>query len=446
MAEVAEYAVVVVGAGPAGLAAAAAAGEALGAGRVALLDDNAAPGGQIWRRGLAGPPAAARTAAARAAAAGVVCEPGCAVVDAHVLPGGGFLLLGERAGAAIACRAGSLVLATGAIERFLPFPGWTLPGVYGAGGLQALSKSGFEVRGKRVLVAGSGPLLLAVAAALRRAGARVLAIAEQAPRRAVMRFAAGLARHPAKLAQACGLGLSLLPVRQLYGAWPLRAEGEGRLERVVLARGGGRQETFACDYLACGFGLLPSLQLPRLLGCAVREDGRLEAGELLETSVAGVFAAGESLGIGGLARAAIDGRVAGLAAAGRADAARALLPRRRAEQRFALALAAAYQLREELLDLPHDRTVVCRCEDVAWGEIRRCPAGRDAKLKTRAGMGPCQGRICGGALEFLAGHRADAVRPPLFPVSCGVLAELSRLAGELLEEASPSRPSSPQPP
>lgn len=442
MAELPAYQVAVVGAGPAGLAAAAAAGEALGAGRVVLLDDNPAPGGQIWRRGRNRAPEAARAAEARGVAAGVVIESGVAVVDAHALPGGGFLLLGEKAGAAAACRAARVVIATGAIERFLPFPGWTLPGVYGAGGLQALSKSGFELRGKRILVAGSGPLLLAVAQAFRKAGARVAAIAEQAPRGAVLRFAASLARHPSKLAQALRLGFSLLPVRQLYGAWPLRAEGEGRLERVVLARGEGRPLVVECDYLACGFGLLPSLQLPRLLGCAV-SAGRLEAGELLETSVPGIFAAGESLGIGGLARAELDGRVAGLAAAGRAAAARALLPRRRAEERFARALAAAYELREELRDLPHDRTVVCRCEDVAWGEIRRCPALRDAKLKTRAGMGPCQGRICGGALEFLSGHRADAVRPPLFPVSCGVLAELSRLAGELLREPSPPAADSP---
>ncbi len=435
MAELAAYEVAVVGAGPAGLAAAAAAGETLGSGRVALVDDNAAPGGQIWRRGRFAPPSAALAAEARAVQAGVVRESGVTVVDAHLLSDGGFLLLGERAGAVFACRAEKLVLATGAVELFLPFPGWTLPGVYGAGGLQALYKSGFELRGKTVLVAGSGPLLLAVASALRHAGARIAAIAEQAPRRAVMRFAARLLRHPPKLAQAAGLAWSLLPLRQLYGAWPVRAEGKGKLERVVLSRG-SREETIPCDYLACGFGLVPSLQLARLLGCATA-DGCVAAGELLETSVPGIFAAGESLGIGGLSRAEVDGRIAGLAAAGDAVAARTLLPLRRAEQRFADALAKAYELREELRDLPHESTLVCRCEDVAWSEIRRYPAMRDAKLKTRAGMGPCQGRVCGGALEFLAGHRPDAVRPPLFPVSCGVFAELSQIAGELSPSPAP---------
>lgn len=441
---VSAYQIAVVGGGPAGLAAAAAAAEKLGAGRVALVDDNAAPGGQIWRRGRLEPLPEARRAEAAARAAGVVFEPGVTVVDARALPGGGFALLGERAGAAFALRAERLVLATGAVERFLPFPGWTLPGVYGAGGLQALYKSGFGLEGKRILVAGSGPLLLAVAQAFRKAGAKVPAIVEQAPRRAVLRFAARLPRHPRKLFQALGLGLSLLPVRQLYNAFPLRVEGDGKLQRVVVARYGRsgklRAETFTCDYLACGFGLLPSLPLARLLGCAV-ENGRLAAGELLETSVAGIFAAGESLGIGGLSRAEIDGRIAGLAAAGAAEQARRLLPRRRAEEKFATALAQAYELREELRDLALDNTVVCRCEDVTWGEIRRCPAGRDAKLKTRAGMGPCQGRVCGGALEFLAGYQPDLPRQPLYPISCGVFADLSRLAADLRESSpEPTHP------
>lgn len=426
------------GAGPAGLAAAAAAGEVLGAGKVALLDDNVAPGGQIWRRGRSAGLPEARGAEQRAKAAGAVLLSGLAVVDARPLPGGGFLLLGAREGAAFACRAAKLVLATGAVERFLPFPGWTLPGVYGAGGLQALYKSGLELAGRRILVAGSGPLLLAVAKAFRAAGGRVLAIAEQAPRQAVLRFAAQLPLHPQKLFQALGLGLSLLPVRQLYSAWPVRAEGRGKLERVVIQHQ-GREETFECDFLACGFGLLPSLPLARLLGCAVIQGG-LRVDELLETSVAGIYGAGESLGIGGVLRAQVDGRIAGLAAAGAAEEARRLLPRRRREERFAQALAKAYELREELRDLVDKRTIVCRCEDVSWGEIRHSPAARDAKLKTRAGMGPCQGRICGGALEFLTGWEGDAVRPPLFPVSCEILAELYRLAAELEQNLAENQP------
>jgi NADPH-dependent 2,4-dienoyl-CoA reductase/sulfur reductase-like enzyme len=328
------------------------------------------------------------------------------------------------------------VLATGAIERFLPFPGWTLPGVFGAGALQALHKSGLPLAGRRILVAGSGPLLLAVAKAFRDAGGHVPAIVEQTPRKAVLRFAAQLPRHPKKLLQALGLGLSLLPVRQLYSAWPLRAEGRDKLERVVVERA-GREEAIACDFLACGFGLSPSLPLARLLGCEV-EKGCVKVDELLQTSVGGLYAAGESLGIGGVSRAQIDGRIAGLAAAGAALEAARLLPRRRAEESFARALAKAYELREELRNLVDKNTVVCRCEDVRWGEIRPSPSARDAKLKTRAGMGPCQGRVCGSALEFLTGFAADAVRPPLFPVSCETLAELYRLAAELEPSNTPA--------
>ena len=157
------------------------------------------------------------------------------------------------------------------------------------------------------------------------------------------------------------------------------------------------------------------------------------ADELLQTSQPGIFAAGESLGIGGVLRAELDGRIAGLAAAGLEAEARALLPARVREQRFADLLAATYELREELRELVDDKTLVCRCEDVPWGEIRRHPAARDAKLKTRAGMGPCQGRVCGGALEFLAGYSPDVIRPPLFPVSAAVLAELAGLAAEFAD-------------
>lgn len=436
----ATYPVVVIGAGPAGLAAAAAAGEVLGPGRVALLDDNAAPGGQIWRRGQSSPPRAAQAAEERMRRAGVVLECGLSVVDARRRSNGEIVLLGDRAGAAFACVASKVVLATGATELFLPFPGWTLPGVFGAGALQALYKGGFALAGKKIVVAGSGPLLLAVAQAFHGAGAKVVAIAEQAPRAAVMRFAARLPRYPRKLWQALGLFASLLPVRQLHSSWPLLAEGDGQLERVLLRTKKGK-ETIACDYLACGFGLVPSLSLARLLGCTV-QGGRVVADELLQTSQPGIYAAGESLGIGGVLRAELDGQIAGFAAAGQEDAAQRLLPARRAEQRFADLLTTTYALREELRELVNDRTLVCRCEDVTWGEIRRHPAARDAKLKTRAGMGPCQGRVCGTALEFLAGYAPDAVRPPLFPVSAGVLAELAHLA-EALEAPNDEPPKQP---
>ena len=187
-----DFDVVVVGAGPAGLTAACRAAEC--GCRVAMLDDNPQPGGQIWR-------GAAKQATPWVRAAekhGVVWTAGARVFDA---PEPQRLAVETFDGE---CRVGyrNLILATGARERFLPFPGWTLPNVMGAGGLQALAKSGMPLAGKRVVIAGSGPLLLAVARYLRAHGADVRLLAEQAPQAAVIRF---VLSYPRKLVQALTL-------------------------------------------------------------------------------------------------------------------------------------------------------------------------------------------------------------------------------------------------
>jgi NADPH-dependent 2,4-dienoyl-CoA reductase/sulfur reductase-like enzyme len=147
-----------------------------------------------------------------------------------------------------------LILATGARELFLPFPGWTLPNVLGAGGLQALVKTGLPIDGRRVVVAGSGPLLLAVADYLKRSGANVLCIAEQASRTRVARFGFSLIGNVGKISQAMKLRGQLSGIRYLNGCWPVAAHGEEQLERVTLQQG---ERTWAveCDYLACGFSL-----------------------------------------------------------------------------------------------------------------------------------------------------------------------------------------------
>src|SRR5471032_2301965 len=202
---------VVVGAGPAGLAAAATA-SAAGV-DVVLLDAAPAAGGQVWRarHGVAVEPVA--RALARLAGAGVQVLTGARVVMA--LPGRTLLIDGPDG----ACRLhwDRLILATGARERLLPFPGWTLPGVFGAGGLQALVKGGWPIRGRRVLVAGTGPLLLAAASTLRREGAHLVGIAEEAGSTALARFAAALLRQPGKGLQALQLGASLRGVPLLAG-------------------------------------------------------------------------------------------------------------------------------------------------------------------------------------------------------------------------------------
>ena len=408
----AAYDVVVVGAGPAGLAAAIRAAEC-GA-RVGVVDDNPHPGGQIWRASRSGPaPETALLLAAethrveRIAGARVIAAP-----EANCLAV-------ETAAGARQIAYEKLILAAGARERFLPFPGWTLPNVMGAGGLQALVKSGLPIAGKKVVVAGSGPLLLAVARYLRDHGADVRLIAEQARRQSLARFSLALAAYPGKLAQAVRLRTALIGISYLTSCWPIASGGSGQLASVTL-RQGSRTWTEPCDYLACGFGLVPNVELAALMGCRL-ERGAVAVDEHQQTSVAGVYAAGEITGIGGVDLASIEGEIAGYAAAGEPVRARRLFQRRERHRHFAARLEQAFALRDELKQLPHDDTLICRCEDVSFGQVRACSGWREAKLHTRCGMGACQGRICGGALEFLLGWRTESVRPPVFPARVGSL-------------------------
>lgn len=404
-------AVAVVGAGPAGIAAAVTAAEA-GA-SVVLLDEAPRPGGQVWRHRGAPPPAALGWLE-RLARARLATLAGATVFDAP----DGQSLAAEREGNVVSIRFDRLVVATGARELFLPFPGWTLPGVIGVGAAHALLGSGASFAGRSVVVSGSGPLLLSVGASLAREGARVVAVVEQAPRERLGRFALSLLFRPGKLGQGVAARASLLGVPYLTGSWVRAAEGAGRVARAVVTDG-AEERIFACDVLACGYGLVPNLELPRLLGCAV-ERGAVVVDRDQRTSVPHVFAAGELCGIGGVDQALVTGAVAGLAAAGRPVPERLFLAARR-ESAFAGALAAAFALRDELRRLASAATVVCRCEDVPLGRLDPALGARQAKLSTRAGMGPCQGRVCGAALSFLHGWEADAVRPPLKPVPVSAL-------------------------
>jgi NADPH-dependent 2,4-dienoyl-CoA reductase/sulfur reductase-like enzyme len=402
--------VVVVGGGPAGIAAAVHAAES-GA-RTLLLDEHRRPGGQIWRQ-RGEPPPAARSWLERLARSGAQVLAGATVIDAT-----GRALLVEHEGRARRVAFGRLVLATGARELFLPFPGWTLPGVVGVGGAQALLKAGARVDGARVVVAGSGPLLLAVAAALRRAGACVVGVVEQAPLPRLAAFGAGLWRTPGKLAEGLGYVAALVGVPFRAGAWVREAVGRAAVE-AVLVTDGDRKWRWDCDVLACGFGLVPNLELPRLLGCETTADG-VVVDLAQQTSVPGIYAAGELLGIAGVERAITTGAIAGLAAASRPETG-GLVERREREGGFAARLARTFAPRAELLTLAHPDTIVCRCEDVVLGGLPGAGSLREAKLHTRVGMGPCQGRVCGPALALLHGLPPDSVRSPLVPVPIAVL-------------------------
>ncbi|WP_078653936.1 NAD(P)/FAD-dependent oxidoreductase [Streptomyces catenulae] len=470
---------VVIGAGPAGLAGAVAAGE-LGL-RTALVDAAELTGGQFYRGpspalGARRPEALHHAWSAYADLRerlrhcpavshlpghhvwSVVRDPGHAdrwTVHALTGPDGT-----DRAPVRLAARG--LLIAAGAVERHLPFPGWTLPGVVGAGGAQAMLKSGLVLPGRRIVVAGSGPLLLAAATSLTAAGADVPALVEATGYLGYARHPGALAANPGKAAEAVTHGGALLRHRvPLYARSAVTAaHGRQRVEAVTVARLDrrwrpvpGTARRIACDAVAVGHGLIPQLDLVTTLGCAVRPtaDGThaVATDRSLATSVPTVWAAGETRGIGGAAVALAEGELAGLAAGARLRGA-AVPPARTARLRrriarlrsFADAMAAVHAPGPGWPEWLTDDTEVCRCEEVTADRVREAAADlgardtRTVKLLTRAGMGWCQGRICATAVACLAtrygasdaGPAPDR-RPLAAPVPLAALAELPAESG-----------------
>ncbi|MEU2561996.1 NAD(P)/FAD-dependent oxidoreductase [Streptomyces longispororuber] len=461
-----------IGAGPAGLAGAVAA-SGLGL-SVTLLDGADRPGGQFHRHpdpalGAARPEALHHdwdvfTSLCRRLASGTVRS----LTGHHVwtvVRDGDLWAVHAVTGAdgdgdrPVCVRARAVLFATGAHERHLPFPGWTLPGVVAAGGAQAMLKSGLVLPGRRIVVAGSGPLLLAVASALAAAGARVPAVVEASAYGAYARAPRALLAAPHKLVEGAAHGAALLrhrvPLRTRSAV--TRAHGTDRVEAVTVSRldrdwrpvpGTGRR--IACDALAVGHGLVPQVELALGLGCATRRtpDGTnaLVLDGLQTTSVPGVFAAGETGGVGGAQLAYAEGELAGIAAVAhllgrsaplRTARVRELRRRRDRLRAFADAMARAHAPGPGWTRWLDDGTDVCRCEEVTAGRVREAVAdhgARDArtvKLLTRAGMGWCQGRVCGTAVACLAAAAPGPRQPPsperrplAAPVPLGVLAAL----------------------
>ena len=373
--------IIIIGAGPAGIAAALKLRELNQP--FTILDDNPTAGGQIWRgdqarTNLLGPDLRTTTRV-------ISIDP-----KAHTV-------LLEDAEGSYQLPWTKLILATGSRELFLPFPGWTLPGVFGAGGLQALVKSGLNVQGKRIIVAGTGPLLLAVAALLRTKGADVRLIAEQAPLTSLTPFAAALLRRPSKLLQGAGLGWTLAGVPYRTNTWVTAAEGTTNLESVTLNHN-GQTTTEPCDYAAIGYGLIPNLELQTLAGDSP-DIITAQTGDVQLASLAGAAAACQAVG----------------QPCNKSPLTDAL--------DFDAALTRAFNLRPELRYLAAPETFVCRCEDVTYSRLAEWTSFRAAKLQTRCGMGPCQGRVCGAAAHFLFGWTDTSVRPPAFPARIATLAK-----------------------
>lgn len=410
--------ILIVGGGAAGMSAALAASGSDAA--VTLADDNPNLGGQIWRAELGktkSPDAARLIKAITTGRINIINN-----TQVFAAPETNSLVA-ETPEGRLDLQYKKLIITTGARELFLPFPGWTLPNVFGAGGLQALVKGGLNIKNKRVVVAGSGPLLLAVADYFKAKGASVVAIAEQASASKLNNFALGLWRFPSKLIQGARLRMKLFGIPYLKDCWVVSAEraasrgivGDTRtLDSVTLTRH-GKTRTVDCDYLASGFHLVPNLELPSLFGCRI-DDGFVAVDEFQRTSCENIYCAGEPTGIGGIEASLVEGKIAGCAASDNDAKAREHFAERDKTRMFADALNAAFALRDELRTLAKDDTFVCRCEDVEYARLHEFESWRVAKLQTRCGMGSCQGRICGAATEFLFGWEKDSPRPPIFPV------------------------------
>ena len=368
-------------------------------------------------------------------------------------------LIGPEQERSATVSADALLLATGAYERVLPFAGWTLPGVVTAGGAQAMLKGALTLPGHRTVVAGTGPLLLPVAAGLAAAGARIEALIDCADPRDLIRRAPALAASPDKLVEGFGYAVRFarhrVPIR--YRHVVVAAHGKQRLEAVTVAaldRDGrvrtGSEQRIACDSLAIGHGLLPHLDLALSLGARI-EDGNgpgVWVDQAQQTSVPGLWAAGETTGIGGAALAEVEGEIAGRSAAARlrqaaepdhaSPVSAKSTRRRRRLRRFFAALDPVYSPPATLTDLITADTTVCRCEEVTADAVREAVREygatdpRTVKLLTRAGMGWCQGRMCGPAVAGLVAEcggaagtpqgGASAPRPLARPVPLGVLA------------------------
>ncbi len=418
---------VIVGAGPAGLAAAAVF---VGAGlRPVVLDEADRPGGQGTRRLTPvlrdeaarlfgrGAAAARREREAREDATLAACDhrPGTLVWGVFE----GSLEL-HADGRADQLAFSHLLLATGATDAILPLPGWTLPGVFSLGGAQVALKRHGSFIGRRVVFAGSSPLLYLAAAQYARLGSRDIVILDTTPFRAKLGAAPGMARHgPATLRQGLALMAELrrAGVRVVAGAGLLSVEGGDRVEGFRFRDKAGREERLDCDAVAIGFGLRPETQLAELAGAAFEFDPVLRHWfpRLSPDGQAGpsLWIAGDGARTVGAEGSAAAGRLAalsmlramGLGEAVQASGMEALRRRLQHARQFQQAAAGAFRIPHDMLSTMPGDTLLCRCERVTLGEVREAVARASGPVEvnrvkaiTRCGMGRCQGRYCGAAL------------------------------------------------
>jgi NADPH-dependent 2,4-dienoyl-CoA reductase/sulfur reductase-like enzyme len=437
--------IAIVGAGPAGLAAAESA---LSAGaNVVVIDLNDSPGGQYHRQLPEGYRAANPErvhhdwSSFRKMRDTVLSHPRCQwlantvvfnletrpdeVPRLHVATGP----IDSSARQRRVIEPDALVLATGAHDRVVPFPGWTLPGVYTAGAAQTLACTERVAIGHRVLVSGTGPFLLPVAQSLTDVGADVVAVLEA---NTVTTVARGwlvhphrLAAHSRKLRDLGHYGWHHVRHRISFrtGRAVVAVLGDSRVEAAIIARldstwtpVAGSERVVAVDAVCVGHGFTPSLELALAAGCRMTSTAAgtfvaVDATQL--TSAPGVYAAGEITGIGGVDSADVEGRVAGLAAAG-SDVPARLTQRLAAARYFVERLRDAHPVRDGWRSWLEDDTTICRCENTTFGQLRTAYevdlSLRATRLATRAGLGPCQGRFCGANVDALCGAVSQSDR------------------------------------
>ncbi len=440
--------IAIIGAGPAGLAAAMTAAEHNE--QVVVIDSAPRPGGQYWRHltKVEGYKSGRSDKYFRAMQENekIIYISGAQIWSA-VHGENGITLNYLAAGIESSITAQRVILATGAHDRAIPFTGWERPGVMTPGAAQALLKGHNVIAGQRILITGTGPFLLPVAVGLAAAGADVAGIIEAHSPLRWLKSPVALLLNPQK-------SIELIYYIRKIGKYKLKV----RFNRAVIAFDGKsatiakidselrikkKESEIDCDVIAAGWGFTPDVTLGGILGCkqVVDRDGTVifEVDGNQRSSVANIWIAGEATGIGGADLALIEGRIAALSALGLAIPARLRFARYRS-QKFATALQVSYPVGNGWQGWLRQESKVCRCEEVSLGEICASVSelsandARTSKLFTRAGMGMCQGRICSrNVSEIIASQTNCQVteqerigysnRPIAAPISLGALAD-----------------------
>ena len=465
------YDVAIIGAGPSGIGAAAMlANHAL---NVLLIDENNQIGGQIWRkpaypptRGFGGRPLHGKQ--------GGVCLDTLVKYNLHIITPacvlGVFpekrLLLSTPQGKVKEIKARRIIFATGAREKVRPFKGWTLPGVMTLGAVQILLKYYGVLAASQILAAGTGPLMYLLSGQILSAGGNITAVLDRSSLATLLNVTGAMVGQSSKIGQGLPALIHLVKNRVPIkcGMQIVEVIQKRHFMEVIAAKVAsngalipGSEQRYMTQILACGNGFVPNIELPQLAGCgltyAAGMGGWVVAVDAsMETSVSGLFAAGEITGIAGGDKALIDGRLAALsilrqfgklnAKKHRIDQA-ALSAKRRRCLRFAAFLNRQWAIHPQEWAGIDDDTIICRCEDITMGTIcgwiqKGITSAAELKRATRCGMGNCQGRTCAPLIYDILdaysvvtkqGHPPLSVQMPVKPIPLGDLAGKNPAAG-----------------